>query len=114
MAAGCCFFFLFLKFPQNDSSLKVEVGTEKKIFGVFARLRSLSHGEDAVDVTVEAEDVAGSNLHPLLLDLLLRQLLSDVHHEVEEEGAANHQAHRQHPELPGHLDNDHSRDLKMD
>ena len=65
-------------------------------------------------MTVEAEDVAGSNLHPLFLDLLLRQLLSDVHHEVEEEGAANHQAHRQHPELPGHLDNDHSRDLKMD
>ena len=76
-------------------------------------MRSLSHVEDAVDVTIEAEDVPGSNLHPLLLDLLLGQLLSNVHHEVEEEGSTHRQAHRQDPELPSHLDNDHSRDLKI-
>jgi len=70
-----------------------------------------AHVEDAVDVTVEAQDLLVPGFDSLLLDLLLDQLLPDVHHQVEEKGSPYYEPDGQDPKLPGHVNDDHSRDL---
>ena len=72
-----------------------------------------AHVEDAVDVTIETQDLLVPGFDPLLLNLFLDQLLANVHHQVEEESSTHYEADSQDPQLPRHMNDDHSRYLKQ-